>query len=493
MKKEKIVSAAVTAAGLIAFGLSSGVWDVPVMAWIWPGCLLLSFRHLKKGRPILSVSLLLFAASIVKLIGFSDETVGSLIVGVTVFIETLVPLLLDRVLRDSLKKRIGHFSCLLMPLTFIALQSAEQAALNVTPILAASVTGWRPLLQSASVIGAQGLSLFMLCFSAAMAETVEALMKEDRRALHPAGLAAGVLALLLIAGEVRLAAAGTDEPVRVAMALTPMDPRYYTEYDTSDLASDKAFLRLAAEKAKMGGASLLVFGEEAFSMQGMEEKTFTEFAYEQAKEKQIAILLPMESWKHSGENGWIAENKEILIDAHGEKAGEYVKSKLIPLIETENYVRGDGKILFASLDLGGGEKVGLSSVICFDADHALYVSRIGKETRLLFVPSWCWDGVDPYHTEVMRLRAVETGVPVVNPALGSTSAVLDRYGNTVCSFTEAELLSQTAVLTDISPGRGGKTAYRVLAYPICGLIDLAALALLIFGIRLKKKEKTALR
>ena len=58
-------------------------------------------------------------------------------------------------------------------------------------------TGWRPLLQSVSVIGAQGLSLFMLCFSAAMAETVEALMKEDRRALHPAGLAAGVQALRL--------------------------------------------------------------------------------------------------------------------------------------------------------------------------------------------------------------------------------------------------------------------------------------------------------
>jgi apolipoprotein N-acyltransferase len=53
----------------------------------------------------------------------------------------------------------------------------------------------------------------------------------------------------------------------------------------------------------------------------------------------------------------------------------------------------------------------------------------GKQSAgLTMVPSSDWKGIDPYHTQMTRIRAIEGGFSVIRPVRWATSAAYDAYG-----------------------------------------------------------------
>ena len=90
----------------------------------------------------------------------------------------------------------------------------------------------------------------------------------------------------------------------------------------------------------------------------------------------------------------------------------------------EPSIRGEDPLWLVDRPWG---RVGIA--ICYDYDFpalAATYARLGAE--LVVVPASDWAGVDPQHPWMARVRAVETGVPVVRPVRAATSAVFDAYG-----------------------------------------------------------------
>jgi apolipoprotein N-acyltransferase len=56
------------------------------------------------------------------------------------------------------------------------------------------------------------------------------------------------------------------------------------------------------------------------------------------------------------------------------------------------------------------------------------LAHAGLGAGLVVVPSSDWRGIDPYHTQMTRLRAIESGVSVVRPVRWATSMAFDAYG-----------------------------------------------------------------
>ncbi|MBI3785527.1 MAG: apolipoprotein N-acyltransferase [Deltaproteobacteria bacterium] len=144
-------------------------------------------------------------------------------------------------------------------------------------------------------------------------------------------------------------------------------------------------------------------------------------------------------------------NSAYLVDTAGTLSG-YDKQRLVPLAEywpwlpverpawlaTEEVQPGDGAMIFAA------GRCRLGALICFEgdqADLARSVARQGAQALLVLTND---AQLPPQAVEheiaQLRLRALETGLPVVRVANSGPSLVLDPYGRTT-------ILSLKAVMT----------------------------------------------
>lgn len=155
-----------------------------------------------------------------------------------------------------------------------------------------------------------------------------------------------------------------------------------------------------------------------------QEARWIERILELAKEKRIYIVAAVGA-KIPGK--LLNENKVIVADPSGRKIGEYFKSRPVP--GAENSIPG-GTPPF-EFDTPWG-RMGL--VICFDADFNQWIRVLNSKTiRALFVPSFDWEAINPYHTQMAGFRAVEGGYPVVRIAKTGLSALFDAKGRLLAS------------------------------------------------------------
>jgi apolipoprotein N-acyltransferase len=70
------------------------------------------------------------------------------------------------------------------------------------------------------------------------------------------------------------------------------------------------------------------------------------------------------------------------------------------------------------------------------------------------VPASDWRGIDPYHTQMARIRAIEGGFSVVRPVRWATSGAFDAYGRqraAMSHFEENERVMLATVPTTPAP------------------------------------------
>lgn len=215
------------------------------------------------------------------------------------------------------------------------------------------------------------------------------------------------------------------------MTQTSQDVDFDEEEDLTDLETDIEYIKDQAERAANGEAAIVCYGEEAFYITAEEKETLLTETCKIAKQNNIYMAVPIEVDPPEDSDEEKALDEMYLFSNAGEIIGHYIKTNLMPELEDQDYVKGDNDILFREISYGEDQAFNASFVLCYDVDLQLYPTLCSNDTEVLFVPSWGWDINNPYHTNVMRIRAIELGVPIVNPSISVKSATVDWMGQTI--------------------------------------------------------------
>lgn len=178
------------------------------------------------------------------------------------------------------------------------------------------------------------------------------------------------------------------------------------------------------EEAADKGAQVIVWSEGNGICLEEQEDDLINRCRAVAKAKQITLFASLNT-KIVGEIR--SENKIVAIDSKGDIVFTYLKS--FPVPGAENSVAGEGKLPLIETPYGN-----LTAVICFDADFPQLVRNARSiDADALIVPAYDWAAINPYHTQMSAVRAIENGIPLFRQANSGLSAAYDNKGRMVAS------------------------------------------------------------
>ncbi len=320
------------------------------------------------------------------------------------------------------------------------------------------------LLQSVSLFGMAGLGFLIYLVNMLIADWISA--------MRPARATAGTAVILLIVigyghfrvglGEggsremVKVAAVGTDS--RVAGFPLPSE-------EERRLVREKLYER--TRKAAQCGARLVVWTEASCGVLKEEEGNFTGRVRALGKELAVdivaAYVVPVTGKK-------IYENKYIWVRPDGSVHHTYFKHEPVA---GEPAVRGSEP----QVAVDAGYAV-LGGAICYDYDYPYLARGNGKlGVDIAALPSSDWRGIDPIHTGMAALRAIESGHFIVRSTRFGLSAVIDPCGRVLGKLSHFD--KSDKILLAHVPTRGVRTLYSVIgdSFIILCMIIIAGAAL----------------
>lgn len=272
------------------------------------------------------------------------------------------------------------------------------------------------LMQCEVVLSPYGLNFLLLW---AVSACVYAVVYRKKM---PLVAAVSVFSLLLIAGQVIIASAPEPESILKAAYTTGPYIGNFIDYGDTDYENKIASLQRSASDAKKAGASVLIFNEEAFTLQTDEYQDFLDMAAQTAREEELHLLVGMDL----EESGLMSSNRLVWIDPEGTILGEYDKYNTIPGLESD-YQRGNGEIPVLNLTIDG-EPYRIGFAICYDSNFPLYLSQLQGKADLLLLPSWDWDGITDMHYRICLTDAVSRRITLLKPTYDGISVAADPYG-----------------------------------------------------------------
>jgi apolipoprotein N-acyltransferase len=177
------------------------------------------------------------------------------------------------------------------------------------------------------------------------------------------------------------------------------------------------------------GARVVVWNEAATVVPAAEESLFVRRGAELARRRGIdlvlAYIVPATDVPYRMENKyvWLSENGDVL--------ESYFKHHPVP---GEGSLKGAAPLRVLARPYGK-----LAGAICYDYDFpemSLAHARLGA--GLVVVPASDWRGIDPYHTQMARIRAIEGGFSVLRPVRWATSGAFDAYGRSRATLSHFE-------------------------------------------------------
>ncbi|MBL4683027.1 MAG: hypothetical protein JKY37_00445 [Nannocystaceae bacterium] len=276
------------------------------------------------------------------------------------------------------------------------------------------------LLQLASVTGVHGVSFLVY----AVAAILERGLSGERSSLR---LGAGLVATSLVAtvafGQARLAlSSSAATPTRLVAAVgtdsmvgaTPGLP------DRDRLAEVERGLVARTERAAAAGATLVVWNEAAAMVYPSDEPAWLERLGTLAQRLRIdlvaAYVVPLQT------EPLLYENKYVFFRPDGSIDHRYLKHEPVP---GEPAVKGEGPMPLVE-DAGQGS---VGGAICFDYDFPrLALANAQHHADLVALPSSDWRGIDPIHTHMAAVRAIESGHSILRSTRFGLSAGIDPWG-----------------------------------------------------------------
>ena len=477
--------------GAVAVLLSSGRWNVPIMAWIWPFCMLYFTRKAEKASGLIISCAVMIVLSAFKWYGCAGgSTLENIGAGLALGLLPCIPLVIDYFFYPRVK---GYKATLIYPLVF----AVEEFIMQLTPSatvgpISATQTGNDPLIQLASLFGSYGISVFVIWFASTLMYVVENYREKQKSAVKAALIYTIVFILVFSFGGVRLAFSDFSAPnIKVALTTGPYIGDF-TSGDDITLSLDKniASMQESVRTAAAGKADILLFCEEAFTVADQEEAAMVEAASQAAKENNIFVLIALEIEDEDDSQDGMSDNDEYLIDNHGEVIWKYNKSHLTNFVEPGYVTEGNGIIPNETVTFPSGATVKLASVICMDSDFPSYVrDGLDNDTELFLVPTWDWAPIRAFHTKWVELRAVENGISFVRSCMDGVSTATDQYGRVIMHSDTASSGYENVVFAEV-PTKAVFTLYKTIGPVIDWFYVVSLFGLLALGfVRKNSVEK----
>lgn len=272
------------------------------------------------------------------------------------------------------------------------------------------------LLQLASVTGLHGVS-FLVYLVAGVLESVLSSPRQTRTL----ALVVAVLAAVSSLGQLRLLRfdAMGDETVRVAAIDTPSKVGRGPLPSAKEVAEVDRVLHARTREAARAGAALVVWTEAATMVLPEDEPQFLADLHELAREASVRLVA-----------GYVVPISKAPLRyrnryAYVTPAGvDHIYDKHEP-VPGEPAERGTGPMpLVVDPVLGR-----VSGAICYDYDFPRVARRHALlDVDLVALPASDWRGIDPLHTQMASLRAIEGGHSLIRSTRFGLSAGYDPLG-----------------------------------------------------------------
>lgn len=265
------------------------------------------------------------------------------------------------------------------------------------------------LLQLVSVTGMTGIAALMGAVSVYMSIII---VDDNKKRWYSTGVSIlSIFMLVMIFGSARIYSKQCGQTVKAAGITTDLHitPSSIPEGEELENGTNKLFERSVS--AANSGAKLLVWNEGATLIDIANEpsliKRGSEFSKRYKVDLVMAYIIPLslKPFKYDNKYVWFDENGNIL--------ETYRKHHPVP---GEAAIKGTEELMTHNRSWGKA-----SGAICYDYDFPQMSRDHGKlKTGITVVPSSDWYGIDPYHTKMTRIRAIEGGFSVIRPVRWAT-------------------------------------------------------------------------
>jgi len=430
-------------AGAVVIALAGMRWNIAALAWVAPVPFLLYLsRQEKHGRWLLLAALMVgLNLQVVKIVTAPLPLVMAFAYGVPIALGTWLTLLAY----DQVRRHAGEIWGLYAFPALVAL--GEVAAYRLSEVgvwgaLANTQVENLALLQLAALTGLSGVS-FVIAWAGSLIATLLS-AREPRRLIGHAVLFLCVLVLVHGYGSVRLFAT-QGRSVVVAAVVSDLIPTEAVFARHTGVRDNTEALFARSELAADRGARLVVWNEGATLVEKSDEPAFIARGAEIARRRGIDLVLayvvPL------GLKPLSFENKYVWLDEGGRKLETYFKHHPVP---GEGSVAGTNALRTLSRPYAAA-----AGAICYDYDFpAMALAHAAGGAGLVAVPASDWRGIDPYHGQMARVRAIEGGFSLLRPARGATSGAFDAYGRTRATmpfFEENDRVMLASVPTERVP------------------------------------------
>lgn len=447
----------------------SRAWEsVPPRAWLALGALLLPLSSLKWNLAplawVAAVPFLVYLRRVAPGIRGKAELLAALLIGANLMTSKLITEPVPWLLMPGygIPIALGLF-CVYLMWDFIARRSSERWALYAFPaMLALAETAsyrltpfgtWGALantqldddrlVQLASLVGVGGIGFVMAWVASFIALLLTA--TERRRFVRDAALLVATLLGVYAFGSQRLFREQPGATVRVAGIVADLGPTPQGLPSGEAVAHNTATLFARSDTAARRGARLIVWNEAATVVLPADEADFIARGQALASAHRVdlvlAYIVPIEHQRY------VMENKYVFISDAGEVLETYHKHHPVP---AEGSVPGT-----AALQGIDRPYARLAGAICYDYDFPEMSQAHGAlGAGLVFVPSSDWRGIDPYHTQMARLRAIEGGYSLIRPVRWATSGAFDAFGRsraTMSHFEQNDRIIEASLPTERVP------------------------------------------
>jgi apolipoprotein N-acyltransferase len=440
--------------------VATGLWALPIAAWIAPVLLLRFVRDQPLGRGVAITALVLGVVSCVTWYGATGRFLPfplPYVVGAALGLVATLPYLIDRLLTSRLS---GFAATLVLPTAAVAVEYAASFGPFGTWGSAAYTQQSLPLLQFTSVTGIWGIT-FLLYWTASVVNAAWETRLASTQVRWSLGLWAGVLASVLLFGGARLTFSTTSDTVPTAAVTgsynASMFGRVHRAEERRAATRDSAravqreYLRRARRAGRMG-ARLVSWPEAAVPVPVEDTSTFFERARTVAADEAITLALAVNIFPRSGTDAHL-ENKVVWIGPDGTRRTEGLKTNLVP---GEPGRAGTGPLPQVSTRWGTA-----ASAVCYDLDFPALIRQAGRQNvDLLVAPSNDWSAIAKRHAHMAHIRAIENGVSLLRPTSNGNTLATGPLGRTRARtnhFTTQDHL-QLAHL----PTNGPSTLYATL-------------------------------
>ena len=470
--------------GCLALPFAYGIDNVPCAAWLAPLFLL---RFVRTQRLWISMPVLLvaqMAATAFQLRGMFITDGSAYWIGLLVsVVPILVPYAIDRAMIRRLPGLLGTF---VFPVSYAIIDYIGSfGPYGSWGAVGYSQYGELALLQLTALTGLWGIT-FLIGWFAAVGNLIWEDGWKSAAALRTGAVFFVVLTLILIGGGLRLTAFAPRSPtVRIASlsalpqgAPNALDHLVAGKATAGDLAQIRAWatsvdddLLRRADLAARNGARIVFWAEGNASVLKQDEGQLLTAGSQLAARDKIYLGMALAVWVPGAAR--VLENELIMIEPTGAIAWHYRKSHPVPGAEEAISAPSDGKLRVLDTPFGR-----LSAAICFDADFPQTLRQAGLlNTDIVLNPSNEWAAIDPWHTQMASLRAIEEGTSVVHQASHGLSAAFDYQGNRLAAVDYFRS-DGASMIADV-PTRGVRTLYSRLGDWFAWLCCVALVALII--------------